>query len=142
MSRRHKKASRKYLGTRNHGKGNAKNKRGKGGKGGWGRAGMHKHRWSYITRYEPDFFGVQGFSRPGAARLKEINLFEINRLAMQNKLEKADGKLNFKFDGKVLGQGALAFPVVVSALQASASAVEKIKAAGGEFKQTGQVQKA
>ena len=56
------KRNRKFFGTRNHGKGNAKNRRGKGGKGGWGRAGMHKHRFTYITAYEPDYFGVPGFA--------------------------------------------------------------------------------
>jgi len=133
MARRYKKHSRKFLGSKNHGKGNAKNKRGKGNKGGWGRAGMHKQRWTYIVRYEPDFFGVHGFSRPNAKKSETINIFEINNLAKLDKLAKAEGKMHFEFAGKVLGSGNLEFPVIVKAQIASDSAVKKIKAAGGEF---------
>jgi len=71
------------MGSRFHGAGNAMKRRGKGSKGGWGRAGMHKHRWSYITAYEPDFYGVHGFARPKSQveEVESINLYEINQRA-------------------------------------------------------------
>jgi len=125
------KRSRKFLGTRNCGKGNAKNGRGKGNKGGWGRAGMHKHRFSYINVYEPEFFGVHGFAGVRTKIVKTINLYEIEQLAMNGKLEKREGKSYFEFKGKVLGCGVFISPVNIKAAAFSEKAMEKIKAAGG-----------
>ncbi|MCX8194636.1 MAG: 50S ribosomal protein L15 [Candidatus Micrarchaeota archaeon] len=126
-----KKRNRKFLGSRSHGKGNAKNRRGKGNKGGWGRAGMHKHRYSYITAYEPDFFGVHGFVPPKKQKPKCINLWQIDRYAALGKLQKKDGKDYFEFSGKVLGTGSINHPVIIKALSFSRGAEEKIRAAGG-----------
>ncbi len=131
MVARQRKRNRKFNGTRNHGKGNTKNRRGKGGKGGWGRAGMHKHRFTYITAYEPDFFGVHGFASLKRVKTKTVNLHAIDQLATLGKLEKREGKAYFEFEGKVLGAGEITKPVVVKAIAFSSGAVEKIKAAGG-----------
>lgn len=127
------KRNRKFNGSRNHGKGNAKNARGKGNKGGWGRAGMHKHRYTYITRYEPDYFGVHGFASVRKVKVQKINLFEIEQLAQAGKLEKKGGKDYFEFEGKVLGSGAISKPVFVKAVSFSKGVVEKIKKAGGSI---------
>ncbi|MCX8198156.1 MAG: 50S ribosomal protein L15 [Candidatus Micrarchaeota archaeon] len=128
---RQKKRSRKFLGSRSHGKGNAKNRRGKGNKGGWGRAGMHKHRFTYITAREPDFFGVHGFSSLRKKKMKTVNLYQIEQMAISGKLEKRDGKDYFEFEGKVLGTGTITKPVVVKAAAFSEGAAEKISKAGG-----------
>jgi large subunit ribosomal protein L15 len=125
------KRNRKFFGTRNHGKGNAKNRRGKGGKGGWGRAGMHKHRFTYITAYEPDYFGVHGFASLKKVKVKTVNLFQIEQLAVAGKLEQKGGKAYFEFEGKVLGSGTISKPVVVKAASFSKGVMEKIKKAGG-----------
>lgn len=125
------KRNRKFNGSRNHGKGNAKNGRGKGNKGGWGRAGMHKHRFTYITAYEPDYFGVHGFASVRKVKVKTVNLFEIEQLAVSGKLEKKGGKDYFEFEGKVLGSGTISKPVSVKAASFSKGVIEKIKAAGG-----------
>lgn len=132
------KRNRKFLGTRNHGKGNAKNCRGKGGKGGWGRAGTGKHRWTYITAYEPEFAqhgGHFGFSNPNAKTVKTINLFEIQNRANAGKLPSKDGKATLEFEGKILGGGSITAAVVVRARAATKKAQESIKAAGGSFEQ-------
>jgi large subunit ribosomal protein L15 len=135
MANRKGKRNRKFNGTRNHGKGNAKNRRGKGGKGGWGRAGTHKHRFSYITRYERHWMshgGRFGFANQNAAAgLPVINLYEIDQLARNGKLGKLDGKLTFDFPGKVLGSGSITMPIVVKAVCFSEKAKEKLKACGG-----------
>ncbi|MFA6907456.1 MAG: uL15 family ribosomal protein [Candidatus Micrarchaeia archaeon] len=135
MVNRKGKRNRKFNGTRNHGKGNAKNRRGKGGKGGWGRAGTHKHRFSYMTVYERHWMehgGRYGFANQNArAELPVINLYEIDQLARAGKVEKKDGKLAFDFEGKVLGTGAITMPIAVRALAFSEKAKEKLKAAGG-----------
>jgi len=128
-----KKRNRKFFGTRNHGKGNAKNRRGKGGKGGWGRAGMHKHRFTYITRYEPEFFGVHGFAGVRSVCYKTINLHDIEQMALTGKLETREGKLFYEFDGKVLGTGKITKAVTIRALAFSEGAEKKVKAAGGSI---------
>ncbi|VVC01887.1 50S ribosomal protein L15 [uncultured archaeon] len=132
------KRNRAFFGTRNHGKGNAKNRRGKGGKGGWGRAGMHKHRFSYITAFEPDYFGVHGFAPVRKVKVKTANLWQIEQLAVSGKLQKKGGKDCFEFEGKVLGSGKITKPVAVKAISFSSGAAEKIKAAGGSTEQFGQ----
>ncbi|MFA6214021.1 MAG: uL15m family ribosomal protein [Candidatus Micrarchaeia archaeon] len=135
MANRKGKRNRKFNGTRNHGKGNAKNRRGKGGKGGWGRAGMSKHRFTYVTRYERHFMrhgGRMGFSNQNAREeLPVINLYEIDQLARNGKVEAREGKLTFDFEGKVLGTGSITVPVVVRAISFSEKAKEKLKACGG-----------
>jgi large subunit ribosomal protein L15 len=135
MVNRKGKRNRKFNGTRNHGKGNAKNRRGKGGKGGWGRAGTHKHRFTYMTVYERHWMshgGRYGFANQNAGtELPVINLYEIDQLARGGKVEKKDGKLTFDFEGKVLGTGSITVPIVVRALAFSEKAKEKLKACGG-----------
>ena len=128
------KRNRKFFGTRNHGKGNAKNRRGKGGKGGWGRAGTGKHRFSYVTRYERDFMshgGRFGFASIGKVKVPTVNLYAIESLANAGKLEKREGKLYFEFEGKVLGTGSITKAVKVVALAFSDGAKQKIAKAGG-----------
>lgn len=128
------KRSRKFFGSRNHGKGNAKNRRGKGNKGGWGRAGMHKHRFSYVTVYERDFMqhgSRKGFTNMQPTTYKTLNLYEIDQLAKMGKLEKREGRYYFEFGGKILGSGTISVPVTVKAIAFSSGAAGKIKKAGG-----------
>ncbi|MEM3030718.1 MAG: uL15m family ribosomal protein [Candidatus Micrarchaeia archaeon] len=132
MARRHKKRSRKYLGSRHWGGGNIKGRRGKGSRGGKGYAGSHKHKWSYIVKYEPGHFGAGGFHQPHRVRLPVINLRDIADLAAKGALEEKEGKLFFEFQGKVLGSGSLSSPIRVRARSFSKSAEEKIAGAGGE----------
>jgi large subunit ribosomal protein L15 len=129
------KRNRKFNGSRNHGKGNAKNRRGKGGKGGWGRAGMHKHRFTYAAVHEREWMahgGRYGFSSVRPITYKTVNLYEIEALSRAGKLQKKDGKSYFEFEGKVLGSGKLSAAVSIKAMAFSEGAMEKIKKAGGE----------
>jgi len=131
--------SRKYLGSRRWGAGNIKNRRGKGSKGGKGYAGSHKHKWTYMVKYEPDHFGRFGFVSPTTKIIRTINLWDINKLIIDGKIEKsADGKFTANFKGcKILGGGKLNFPATIQADSFSKSAVQKIKDAGGEAKLEG-----
>ncbi|MFA5108439.1 MAG: uL15m family ribosomal protein [Candidatus Micrarchaeia archaeon] len=134
--KRKSKRNRKYFGTRSHGKGNAKNRRGSGSKGGWGRAGMHKHRFSYATTHEREWMmygGRRGFSNPTTKVVQTINLYNIESMVDAGKLEKKGAMFSFSFDGKILGCGILSHAVEVSANSASEKAIERIKAAGGKF---------
>jgi len=130
------KRNRKFLGSKNHGKGNAKNKRGKGNRGGWGRAGTGKQRFTYITAKEPFFAkygGKMGFTNPTHRKVKAINLYQIDNMVKAGKLQAKDGKLSLEFDGKILGTGILSAPVSIVARFASEKAVERIRKSGGSF---------
>jgi len=125
MPERRKRKIGKSRGSRSCGTGNAKNKRGSGNRGGVGNAGLHKHKWSWITANDPDRYGREGLKRKGAPG-KVMNLYEINSLAEK-------GKKEMSFKGKVLATGSIRHAVVVKALSWSARAEEKIKAAGGSI---------
>lgn len=130
------KRNRKFLGTRNHGKGNAKNKRGKGGKGGWGRAGMHKHRFSYVTVHERSWMengGHRGFHSLRDNTLPNLNLWQVQLMANKGELKKEGSGYVLDFAGKILGTGSISSPIVIRAMGASESAKERIAAAGGKF---------
>jgi large subunit ribosomal protein L15 len=137
MARRHARKWKKYLGSRNWGAGNTKNRRGTGSRGGRGYAGSGKHRWTWILRYEPDHFGKSGFARPTAkAKLDFVSVDQIAQWAKSGKFEKKAGMASFTFEGKVLGTGRIDVPVNVRAVAFSSSAKEKIEAAGGKTEST------
>src|SRR2546427_6045994 len=54
--------TRKLRGSRTHGRGK-KHGRGAGGRGGTGNAGLHKHKFKWMTKYDPEHFGPRGFFR-------------------------------------------------------------------------------
>jgi large subunit ribosomal protein L15 len=123
----------KYLGRRSFGGGNVKNRRGSGNRGGRGNAGLHKHRYSWTVKYAPDWFGKHGFVNYSKKKVETMHLYEINRRALMNKLEKKENRYYFEFDGKILGTGELTVPLMVKAMGWSKNAEEKIKKMGGEI---------
>ncbi len=138
---RRRKKIRKLRGSRTHGYGSHKKHRGGGSRGGRGRAGMHKHKWTYTVKYEPEHFGKKGFVRPRKVvkKPKAINLKELDKLA-ENLLEKGlaekEGekiKINVLSLGyeKVLGNGKLTKPLIVEARFFSEKAIKKLEEAGG-----------
>src|SRR2546423_15007473 len=68
-SRRAKMVSRtrKLRGSRTHGRGK-KHGRGAGGRGGTGNAGLHKHKFKWMIKYDPEHFGPRGFFRHAQPR--------------------------------------------------------------------------
>ena len=58
-----------------HGKGK-KGGRGAGLRGGRGNAGLLKHKWMHMVKYDPNHFGRHGFKRPQniLKDIKTINL--------------------------------------------------------------------
>jgi len=133
MGKRTKKQKSKFLGHRSFGRGNVKNRRGSGNRGGRGKAGLHKHKFSWVTAYEPDYFGKYGFTRQNKKTMAVLNLYEIDRRAQLNKLEKKNGKFYFEFKGKILGSGNLTLPVVIKALAWSNTVSEKVKKVNGDI---------
>ena len=135
---------RRQRGTRTHGGGTHKNRRGAGNRGGRGRAGRDKHEFH---NYEP--LGKHGFSRPEKVK-DEVLTVTVQKLDEDAALLAADGvaeETEFGYrvdvrdvveDGweadavKVLGDGQVRNQLEVTADAFSASAVELIEEEGGD----------
>ena len=128
----------KGMGT--HGSGARKNKKKSGHKGGVGMAGSGKradHKKTLITKlYGHNYFGKQGITSRGT---KKDHRDRINLSDIQNNLEKY-GKKNkdvweIKLEKyKILGTGDVKVKMIIFCLEASKSAIEKVKKVGGEIK--------
>lgn len=139
---RKEKKYRKFRGHRTYGKGSHKKARGGGSRGGRGKAGMHKHKWTYTVKYEPEHFGKRGFKRPEEVKRKQksINLKELDKISeelIEKKLaeiEEGKIKINLLKIGfeKVLGSGRVKKPLIVEAKYFSKKAEEKLEKAGGK----------
>jgi len=136
--------SRKTRGARTHGYGRVGQHRDQGSKG-FRKCGRHKHKWSWVQRYEPDYFGSSGFSSPKALKVKTntVNIGRLDRMAESATVEKG-GKLLVDLESlgftKLLGSGKLTKPLVVKVLSCSKSAAEKVKEAGGQILMAAQEQ--
>ena len=126
------KASRMHghgMGT--HGGGARKKRKGSGHRGGVGMSGTGKradHKKTKMNKlYGNKYFGKQGITSRGTKRDKRqrINIGEIQ------KKYKA-GELNLS-KYKILGDGEIKDKFIIKAKEASYSAIEKVKKAGGEI---------
>ncbi len=128
-------------GGRTHGAGH-KGARGKGRRGGFGMSGLHKHKFKWMLKYDPEHFGVHGFvrhhdaqERPQALNLLELQErlgeFEVKGWASRKdqRVEVDLGKAGY---GKLLGRGNVKIPLRILVARASPSALEKVKGSGGE----------
>ena len=135
---------RRQRGSRTHGGGTHKNRRGAGHRGGRGRAGRSKHEFH---NYEPK--QKHGFKRPQDARptVEEIDVQKLDEDAL---LYVAEGLAEETDDGyaidardvvedghevdvvKVLGSGQVRNALTVTADEFSETAEEKLEDAGGE----------
>jgi Ribosomal protein L15 len=131
--------TKKYRGTL-YGRGK-KAGRGKGKRGGSGMAGLGKHRWIWMVKYEPDHYGSHGFVRHAVEReIKAINVGELDRnyekFISQGLVEIKNDKVYFDLNKMgydvLLGGGQVGRPMVIKVAKATEKAVEKIKNAGGE----------
>jgi len=139
---------RRQRGSRTHGGGSHKNRRGAGHRGGRGAAGRDKHEFH---NYEP--LGKSGFKRPQKVQ-EEIATVDVRELDEDAPLLVADGLAEDAGDGyiidarevvdesddadlvKVLGSGQVRNELTVIADDFSDGAVEKVEAAGGTTKLT------
>jgi large subunit ribosomal protein L15 len=124
--------TRKMRGSRTHGYGRIGQHRDAGSKG-QRKVGRHKHLWSYVTTYEPDYFGKKGFTSPQSLKRKEntINIKQLTKIAA----ETPDAHVNLTSLGytKLLGTGKITKPLTITVLSCSKTAAEKIKKAGGQI---------
>ncbi|MFB6105824.1 MAG: uL15m family ribosomal protein [Halobacteriaceae archaeon] len=134
---------RRQRGSRTHGGGTHKNRRGAGHRGGRGNAGRSKHE-----KHLHDPLGKHGFKRPQKTDVEvaEISVRELDEnvalYASEDLAEVSDGTYHVDArdvveDGhevdavKVLGTGQVRHTLVVTADDFSETAVERIEDAGG-----------
>jgi large subunit ribosomal protein L15 len=117
----------------------------KHGEKGGRKVGRHKHLWSYVLRYEPDYFGKTGFKTPqgitGESHPTTINITQIDQIidkqTRQKQITKKQGKpyLDLTLLGyqKLLATGKLTKPAIIKINTWSEAAAKKIKEAGGKI---------
>ncbi len=135
--------TRELRGSRTCGYGNAQKHRGAGSRGGRGMAGGKTHRWSYVSKYMPGYFGYRGFKRPPSVveKIKTINVGDIEknleRFVAEKKVEIINKEyiLDLKALGyaKLLGSGKITHPMKLTVGSCSQLAAKKIEGAGGEI---------
>ncbi len=129
--------SRKQRGSRTCGWGKVGQHRDQGSKP-YTKVGRHKHKWSYVTTYEPDYFGKRGFTSPKSLRrrINTINVGQLDENAQKISEEKRMDRFFIDLEKlgftKLLGTGKVTKPLAVKVTFCSKSAAEKIKEAGGE----------
>ena len=129
---------RKMRGSRTHGWGQIGQHRRSGSRGGKGHAGMHKHRWSYTQRYEPDHFSKDKFKPPNQTKSNIINLKQLEEIAYKmqqaskGKREKVSIDLKEMGYDKLLGSGKISVPISVKVPSCSEVAKKKIEESNGE----------
>lgn len=137
---------RRQRGSRTHGGGSQKNRRGAGHRGGRGKAGRDKHEHH---NHPPLGEAGSGFTRPDKVK-DDVVTVDVRELDEDAPLLAAEGLAEETGDGyrldardlvdgaesadrvKVLGAGQVRNELDVVADDFSATAVEKIEAAGGE----------
>ncbi|MFP3984828.1 MAG: uL15 family ribosomal protein [Candidatus Bathyarchaeia archaeon] len=132
---------RKKRATRTVGYGRVGQHRKSGQRGGHGKAGSHKHRWTYILRYEPDYFVKKGFHSPRRKKENLLNVGELEELATklsaENVMEEKNGLALLDLDklgfDKLLGMGNIAKPFSIKIASYSKLAAKKVQEAGGRL---------
>ena len=129
--------SRKNRGSRTCGYGKVGQHRDQGSKPNR-KAGRHKHKWSYVIRYEPNYFEKRGFTSPKSIRqrVKAINVGKLDGMAERLSTKQEENRFYVDLQSlgytKLLGTGRVTKPLTVKVSSCSESASQKIKDAGGE----------
>lgn len=130
-------------GSKTHGGGAMKKRRGAGNRGGRGHAGSGKRADQNKPKIwgDPLYFGKHGFFPPNTKEVKTCNLRfieeHIERFAQEGKIKKEQDVYivdlaTLGYD-KVLSSGVLRHKCKIIADKASASVAEKVAAAGGKL---------
>lgn len=134
--------TRKKRGSRTCGYGQIGQHR-KGGSKGERKAGRHKHGWTYVIKYEPEYFEKRGFTslKERGRKINAINVGEldelVDKLAAEGKLERKGAKIFLDLDklgyDKLLGMGKITKPVLVKVASHSEAATKKIEETAGQI---------
>jgi large subunit ribosomal protein L15 len=134
--------TRKHRGTRTCGWGRVGQHRKSGRKGGRGKAGMHKHKWTYTVKYAPDHFKKDDFKPPLIVRNivdKWVNVGQLDDLFLKLKEEgEIKGRsrtINLHELGvkKLLGEGSVKGKYQIIVEFCSKKAKEKVEKVGGKI---------
>src|SRR5574340_11251 len=132
--------TRKLRGSRTHGRGK-KHGRGAGGRGGTGNAGLHKHKFKSMTKYDPDHFGRHGFTRH--AMIPTVTVINLEQLKdrvpefeSQGHAKRSPGAIEVDLTAagidKLLGGGRVSSAFKITVAAASEQARAKVQEAGGQ----------
>jgi large subunit ribosomal protein L15 len=134
---------RKQRGSRTHGYGQIGQHRCRGGRGGTGKAGLDKHKWTYVLKYDPTYWEKKGFvsTKSLGKKTKIINIGKLddlaNKLESEKKLKKKENKIFLDLEDlgydKLLGTGKLIKPMIVKVTSYSKTASKKLEEIGGEI---------
>ncbi len=92
-------------------------------------AGLHKHKFSYMVKYDPEHFGSNKWHPPHpSVTTKWANVGDLPNIC-EGKKEVDLGQLGYD---KLLGKGRVTEAFKVKVPRASAPAIEKVKAVGGQ----------
>ncbi len=134
---------RKYRGSRTHGWGQVGQHRARGGRGGTGKAGLDKHKWSYVIKHDPTYWLKKGFvsTKSLGKKVSIINVGKlddlVDKLESEKKLERKEKKIFLDLESlgydKLLGTGEIAKPMLVKVASYSEAASRKLEDAGGQI---------
>jgi large subunit ribosomal protein L15 len=136
-----KKKSVNYRGSKTHGCGSMKKRRGAGHKGGRGLAGSGKRSDSKKpTIWKKKYFGKFGFTSKKAKSVNPINIdyleANLKKFESQKLISKENDTYSIEMQklgfNKLLGNGKVKNKYKIKVHYASKSAIEKIKSSGGE----------
>jgi large subunit ribosomal protein L15 len=115
--------------------------RGHGKRGGRGQAGLHKHKYISIVKYDPKHFGRHGFKRPvPKEEIKTIDFDELE-VRIDDFIQKGHAKrtgdkveLDLSSAGydKLLGSGTPMKNLNINVQSASTKAIAKVEEGGGK----------
>ena len=132
---------RKKRGSRTHGYGQIGQHRSGGGRGGHGKAGLDKHKWTYVLKYDPTYWEKKGFVPAKTKTASIINVGDLDdlvaKLESEKKLAKKDKMIFLDLEDlgydKLLGKGEIIKPVLVKVASYSETASKKLEGAGGQI---------
>ena len=134
---------RKQRGSRTHGWGQIGQHRAGGGRGGHGKAGLDKHKWTYVIKHDPTYWEKKGFvsTKTLNKTVSIINVGKLDDLAdkleSEKKLERKDKKIFLDLESlgydKLLGTGEIIKPMLVKIASYSEAASRKLEEAGGQI---------
>ena len=134
---------RKYRGSRTHGWGQVGQHRARGSRGGTGKAGLDKHKWTYVIKHDPTYWKKKGFvsTKTLGKKVSIINVGQLddlaNKLESEKKLERKEKKIFLDLESlgydKLLGTGEIAKPMLVKVASYSEAASRKLEEAGGQI---------
>ncbi len=141
--RRRRKSRRLRGRSRTMGWGSVGQHRKSGSRGGKGAVGFHKHKWMWVLKYFPEWYGKRGFTPRGPEHWEEIR--GINLSQLEELVDKLRSSGSLKVEGnmavidlgeygynKLLGSGRISSPVRVIVKYATEKAIESVRSSGGE----------